>query len=85
MENYTVEDGLPYGIVSSVIRTGDGFMWFGTWYGVSRFDGLHFQNYGTLLVEIRPAAEEGRDDGRGRSGQYLGQDPRLAAVGALQT
>ena len=49
VENYTVEDGLPNGIVSSVIRTGDGFMWFGTWYGVSRFDGLHFQNYTGLF------------------------------------
>lgn len=49
VENYTVEDGLPNGIVSSVIRTGDGFMWFGTWYGITRFDGLHFQNFTGLF------------------------------------
>lgn len=45
VRQYTVADGLPNNIVNSVLRTSDGFIWFGSWYGISRFDGLGFQNF----------------------------------------
>ncbi len=41
----TEQNGLFHNIVYCSLKTSDGFMWFGTWYGLSRFDGSHFNNY----------------------------------------
>ncbi|GAO29434.1 ligand-binding sensor domain-containing protein [Geofilum rubicundum] len=41
----TVEDGLPQNTVHSIVRDKYGFMWFGTWNGLSRYDGYQFTNY----------------------------------------
>lgn len=49
VNHYTAADGLANDIVNSVLRTQDGFMWFGTWYGLSRFDGMHFHNFTGLF------------------------------------
>jgi two-component sensor histidine kinase/ligand-binding sensor domain-containing protein len=54
---FSVEDGLAARIVSSAIEDKDGFMWFGTSNGLSRFDGNSFitftkQNFGLLENEI---------------------------------
>lgn len=43
--HYEVEDGLPSNTIRSVIQDNQGFMWFGTENGLSRFDGLHFKNF----------------------------------------
>ncbi len=43
--HYTVEDGLPNNMVNCSLKTSDGFVWFGTWYGLSRFDGMKFSNF----------------------------------------
>lgn len=45
VQHYSVEDGLPNDIVNCSLKTKDGFMWFGTWYGLCRFDGLKFYNF----------------------------------------
>jgi hypothetical protein len=42
---YSVMDGLPSGSVISIYQDREGFLWFGTWAGVSRFDGQRFTNY----------------------------------------
>lgn len=45
VEHYTVDQGLPNNIVSCTLKDKDGFMWFGTWYGLSSFDGVKFRTY----------------------------------------
>ncbi len=41
-EHYTTNEGLPSNNVSCALKDRDGFMWFGTWYGLCRFDGNDF-------------------------------------------
>ncbi|MBT1705580.1 ligand-binding sensor domain-containing protein, partial [Chryseosolibacter indicus] len=42
---YTVKDGLPGSTVYHALQDQNGFMWFATNQGVSRFDGKAFKNY----------------------------------------
>lgn len=44
-KNYTVNDGLPSQVVYCALQDKEGYMWFGTDAGASRFDGKHFQNF----------------------------------------
>jgi ligand-binding sensor domain-containing protein/two-component sensor histidine kinase len=44
-KNYTTSDGLPSINVYSAVQDDEGFMWFATDNGVSRFDGTRFKNY----------------------------------------
>ncbi|MEO6168251.1 MAG: two-component regulator propeller domain-containing protein, partial [Chitinophagales bacterium] len=44
-KNYTVNDGLPSQVVYCALQDKEGYMWFGTDAGVSRFDGRHFVNF----------------------------------------
>lgn len=41
----SIEDGLVNPQVSALLEDRDGFLWIGTWEGVSRFDGITFTNY----------------------------------------
>lgn len=43
--NYDMKDGLAGSTVYSIVQDKDGFLWFGTETGVSRFDGTHFRNF----------------------------------------
>lgn len=43
--HFTTLNGLSHNIVYCSHKASDGFLWFGTWYGLSRFDGSHFDNY----------------------------------------
>jgi len=45
VKDYTIEDGLPHNTVHCTIKDTDGFMWFGTWYGLTSFDGVKFKTY----------------------------------------
>ncbi|NDW12253.1 hybrid sensor histidine kinase/response regulator [Bacteroides sp. 214] len=45
VEHYKVEDGLPNKTVNCSLKGEDGFMWFGTWYGLCSFDGTEFKTY----------------------------------------
>ncbi len=68
INHYTVEQGLPNNIVYSTLCDRDGFVWFGTWYGLSRFDGTRFKNYTTAFSpfsdqpprKIETIAEDGQ-------------------------
>ena len=42
---YDTRDGLAGSTVYDVVQDKDGFIWFGTENGLSRFDGKHFKNY----------------------------------------
>lgn len=44
-DHLAVEDGLPHGYVNVIIQDRQGFMWFGTQSGLSRYDGYRFTNY----------------------------------------
>lgn len=45
--NYDVKDGLAGSTVYAMCQDKDGFLWFATDAGVSRFDGTHFKNFST--------------------------------------
>lgn len=45
----TIRDGLPHDIVYCSHKAKDGFMWFGTWYGLTRFDGINFDNFSRVF------------------------------------
>src|SRR5690606_8649330 len=47
IEHYSTEDGLSHDGVMNIMKDRDGFMWFGTWDGINRFDGLNFVTYKT--------------------------------------
>lgn len=44
--NYTVSDGLPSATIYCAVQDLEGYMWFSTDAGVSRFDGKSFRNFG---------------------------------------
>lgn len=45
--HFSTEDGLCSNAVSSIIQDDYGYIWVGTWNGLSRFDGYNFFNYKT--------------------------------------
>jgi len=44
-QHYSTEDGLPQYTIMDMLQDKNGFMWFGTWDGLSKFDGYNFRNY----------------------------------------
>ena len=38
---WRTEDGLPQNSVTAIVQSGDGYLWFGTYNGLVRFDGVH--------------------------------------------
>ena len=47
IKTYTIADGLAHGSIVSIYQDRKGFLWFGTYEGLSRFDGYGFTNYTT--------------------------------------
>jgi signal transduction histidine kinase/ligand-binding sensor domain-containing protein/CheY-like chemotaxis protein/AraC-like DNA-binding protein len=45
LKHYTTQDGLSHDRISCIIKDHEGFMWFGTWDGLNRFDGHTFVAY----------------------------------------
>ncbi len=57
VEHYTVDQGLPNNIANCTLKDKDGFIWFGTWYGLCSFDGEKFKSYNNrdgLSPDISP-------------------------------
>ncbi len=48
VEYYSTENGLSHQAVTCVLKDREGFMWFGTWDGINRFDGHSFLSYKSL-------------------------------------
>jgi ligand-binding sensor domain-containing protein/two-component sensor histidine kinase len=44
---YTTSNGLPHNRIKSILQDRQGFLWFGTVDGLSRFDGTQFINFNT--------------------------------------
>lgn len=42
-QHLTIEDGLAQNMVDCILRDSKGFMWFGTWNGLCRYDGYKFE------------------------------------------
>ena len=45
-QNYSTRDGLTHDNIADIYTDSRGFVWLCTWYGVSRFDGYTFRNFG---------------------------------------
>lgn len=45
--HYSTDNGLCSNAVSNIIQDDYGYIWIGTWNGLSRFDGFNFFNYKT--------------------------------------
>ncbi len=43
IKHYSVNDGMSQGIVQTIIQDKKGFLWFGTWNGLNKFDGYTFK------------------------------------------
>lgn len=60
-DRFTIEDALPHSNVFRIFQDKKGFMWFGTEYGLSRFDGKTFKNFipgeGMLFNSIMSISE----------------------------
>jgi diguanylate cyclase (GGDEF)-like protein len=41
-ETWTTREGLPHNQVNAIAQTPDGYLWFGTWEGLVRYNGLEF-------------------------------------------
>ena len=44
-QHITSEEGLPQNTIHGIVKDKDGFMWFGTWGGLCRYDGYSFKVY----------------------------------------
>jgi ligand-binding sensor domain-containing protein/two-component sensor histidine kinase len=63
--NYSVHDGLANAHVNSVYQDRKGYLWFGTWEGLSRFDGYGFTNYGMRDGLANPIINDITEDREG--------------------
>ncbi|WP_158644132.1 hybrid sensor histidine kinase/response regulator transcription factor [Pseudobacter ginsenosidimutans] len=45
IDHYSTEDGLSHDIITYMYKDREGFMWFGTWNGINRFDGHRFVSF----------------------------------------
>jgi ligand-binding sensor domain-containing protein len=43
VDTWETEDGLPGNSATAIVQTADGYLWFGTFNGLVRFDGVHFE------------------------------------------
>ena len=44
-QHFSVENGLSQNTVMAIMQDSKGFMWFGTWDGLNKFDGYEFTVY----------------------------------------
>ena len=45
VQHYSIKDGMSQNTVMAILQDKQGFMWFGTWDGLNRFDGYAFEVY----------------------------------------
>lgn len=65
---WTTEDGLPINTVNQVVQDDDGYLWFTTYDGIVRFDGIEFKTFNhanTPEIPHNRATEIYKQDGVG--------------------
>lgn len=55
LDTWSVRDGLPSRVITSIAQTPDGFIWLGTAAGLIRFDGVTFDTYDTQNTPSLPS------------------------------
>ena len=55
VKQWNIKDGLPSQSLKSVVQDQQGYMWVGTQFGLSRFDGTTFTNYNTQNSPFLPS------------------------------
>ncbi len=55
VKQWNMQNGLPSQSLKSVVQDKQGYMWLGTQFGLSRFDGNTFTNYNTLNSHFLPS------------------------------
>ncbi len=55
-KTYSTLDGMTHDRIADIYTDSRGFVWLCTWYGVSRFDGYSFKNFGTEAGDFSPLA-----------------------------
>lgn len=66
MLHYTIEDGLPSNTIYDIYQDPDGLIWIGTDKGISRFNGIKFENFTTADGLSDNECFYFRRDGEGR-------------------
>lgn len=66
VRRYDVSDGLANSQVMAIRQDRKGYLWFGTWEGLSRFDGYRFTNYGVRDGLGHPVINDIIEDRHGR-------------------
>jgi signal transduction histidine kinase/ligand-binding sensor domain-containing protein len=66
LRRYDVPEGLANSHVSAIHQDSKGYIWFGTWEGLSRFDGYSFTNYGVRDGLGHMVVNDITEDRRGR-------------------
>ncbi|MGH9939881.1 MAG: sensor histidine kinase [Blastocatellia bacterium] len=66
VRHYNVSDGLAHSQVMAIRQDRKGYLWFGTWEGLSRFDGYRFTGYGVRDGLGHPIINDIDEDRRGR-------------------
>ncbi len=54
LDVWTTRDGLPHNMIQAIAQTPDGYLWFGTWEGLVRFNGREFRVYDRMRVPELP-------------------------------
>jgi diguanylate cyclase (GGDEF)-like protein len=96
---WTTREGLPHNTINAIAQTDDGYLWFATWEGPTRFNGREFtvldraERIGLPDVGIRALLTEpdgslilgGARGGlaRGQAGEWRGWEPAPGTVLAL--
>ncbi|CCQ09349.1 FIG00951502: hypothetical protein [Pseudoalteromonas luteoviolacea B = ATCC 29581] len=52
VKQWNIQNGLPSQSISSVVQDREGYIWIGTQFGLSRFDGSEFTNFNTQNVDF---------------------------------
>src|SRR5215510_10269066 len=66
IRRYDLRDGLTNSRVIAIHQDRKGYLWFGTWEGLSRFDGYRFTNYGASDGLGNSIVNAITEDGQGR-------------------
>ena len=60
-KTYTTADGLAQSAVSCFFQDSQGYLWFGTWGGISRYDGREFWSYRNSALRVTSICEDNKN------------------------